>query len=250
MNKELVTRCFARAAGSYEEEAAVQRQIAAQMTSLLHSRIRPGCCRKILELGCGTGLFSRMLADSLKPEQMLLNDICPEMRGQLKDLLSDRIRFERGDAETHPFDGPYDLIASCSTVQWFKDIGAFFTRTHPLLTADGILAFSTFGRDNIKEVTSLTGKGLAYLSPEELTHKLSGLYELLYVREEKILKRFRHPKEVLYHLKRTGVTGVARQRWTKTDLTRFCDAYRALYRNGDDEVVLTYHPIYVIAKRK
>jgi malonyl-CoA O-methyltransferase/biotin synthesis protein BioG len=249
MNKMLITRCFAKAAESYEEEATVQRRVALKMMSLLETHIRPGCCRKILEIGCGTGFFSRMLAGRLQPEQMLLNDICPEMNERLKNLLSEHIHFESGDAETYPFSGKYDLVASCSTVQWFKDIDAFFSRIHSLLTADGMLAFSTFGCDNIKEVTSLTGKGLSYFSREELNGKLSGRYDVLYTSEEKVLKRFKNPGDVLYHLKRTGVTGIDRQKWTRTNLIQFCNDYKTLYGN-DKEVTLTYHPIYVIAKRK
>lgn len=245
----LITRCFAKAAKSYEEEATVQRRIAMKMTSLLETYIHPGGCRKILEIGCGTGLFSRMLADRLKPERMLLNDICPEMCERLKDLLSDSVHFEFGDAETYLFSEKYDLVASCSAVQWLKDIDAFFSRIYPLLTADGIFAFSTFGCDNIKEVTSLTGKGLSYFSQGELSDKLSRRYDVLYASEEKVIKRFKRPKDVLYHLKRTGVTGVDQQKWTKTNLIRFCDDYETLYGNGK-EVTLTYHPIYVITKKK
>ncbi|MDR2916242.1 MAG: malonyl-ACP O-methyltransferase BioC [Tannerella sp.] len=249
MNKELIIRRFAKASASYEEEATVQRQIAVKMASLLTSRINPGYCRKILEIGCGTGIFSRILIDRLKPERMLLNDICPEMHEQVKDIVNDHILFKSGDAETYPFFGKYNLITSCSAIQWFKDPEAFFLRMHQLLTAEGILAFSTFGNDNIREVYSLTGQGLSYLSPEELRNKLSDRYSLLHVSEEKIRKRFRNPKDVLYHLKRTGVTGIRQQQWTREGLMRFCDQYRMLY-SDQEEVTLTYHPIYIIAQKK
>ncbi|MDR0573245.1 MAG: malonyl-ACP O-methyltransferase BioC [Tannerella sp.] len=249
MDKELIIRRFAKASASYEEEATVQRQIAVKMASLLTSHINLGHCRKILEIGCGTGIFSRILINRLKPEQMLLNDICPEMHEQLKDIINDRVLFKSGDAETCPFHEKYNLVASCSTIQWFKDPGAFFLRIHRLLTAEGLLAFSTFGNDNIREVSSLTGQRLSYLSPEELKNKLSARYHLLHVSEEKILKRFKNPKEILYHLKRTGVTGIGQQQWTRDHLIRFCDKYRMLY-NDKEEVILTYHPIYIIAQKK
>jgi malonyl-ACP O-methyltransferase BioC len=249
MDKELMARRFAKAAGSYGGEATVQRQIAAKMTALLDSHFRPGRCRTILEIGCGTGLFSRMLAGSLKPERMLLNDICPEMGEYLKDLLGERIRFESGDAETHPFDGQYDLLASSSAIQWFGDVGAFFRRTCSLLREGGILAFTTFGQDNIREVTSLTGRGLRYLSAGELIGKLPAGYDLLHASEEMLTDWFRSPEDVLRRLKRTGVTGIGRQQWTRADLTRFRDAYNARYRNGR-EVILTWHPIYIIARKK
>ncbi|MDR2680920.1 MAG: malonyl-ACP O-methyltransferase BioC [Tannerella sp.] len=249
MNKKLITRCFAKAAESYEAEATVQRRVAVKMTSLLESFVSPEDCRVILEIGCGTGVFSRMLIDCLKPERMLLNDICPDMHAQLKDILNAHVLFESGDAETYPFKGTYDLAASCSAVQWFGDIDAFFSRICRLLTANGVLAFSTFGTDNMKEVASLTGKGLSYLSPQELTDKLSEQYDILHVSEETVPKKFKNPEEVLYHLKRTGVTGINQQKWTKTSLVRFCNDYKTHYGNGDG-VILTYHPIYVVARKK
>ena len=248
MNKKLITRCFAKAVDSYEGEATVQRQIAVRMISLLEAFVRPGHCRRILEIGCGTGVFSRMLIDCLRPEEMTLNDLCSEMYDRLKDIVGARVVFEPGDAEIYPFGGGYDLVASCSAVQWFGDTDAFFSRTGRLLTAEGILAFSTFGTDNMTEVASLTGKSLSYLSLRELTDMLSGRYEILHASEEKILKKFENPKEVLYHLKRTGVTGFNRQKWTKTRLIRFCNDYKSLYGNGEG-VLLTYHPVYVIARK-
>ena len=249
MNKELITRRFAKASVSYEKEATVQRQIAAKMTSVLSKYIHPEKGKKLLEIGCGTGIFSRMLINLLQPGQMLLNDICPEMHEQLKDIVNDQIRFQAGDAETYPFNEKYDIIASCSAIQWFREPEAFFARMHRLLTTEGILAFSTFGNDNMKEVTTLTGQGLSYFSREILKKKLTDRYKLLYVSEEKIINLFNSPKDVLYHLKRTGVTGIRQQPWTRTRLIRFCNEYCTRYGNRE-EVILTYHPMYIIAQKK
>jgi malonyl-ACP O-methyltransferase BioC len=252
MDKELIARRFAKAAASYGEEATVQRYIARKMAAILAPYLRGKDRPDILEIGCGTGIFSRMLIGLLNPGHMLLNDICPGMHGHLEDIVNDRIVFRPGDAETYPFeqtDETYDLIASCSAIQWFGDPDAFFARMHRLLVADGIFAFSTFGKDNMKEVSTLTGQGLPYLSPEELKRKLSGRYSLLSVSEEKIAKQFRNPEEILHHLKRTGVTGIQRQPWTRTRLVRFCDEYRARYGH-EGEAVLTYHPVYIITQKK
>ena len=251
MNKQLIARCFAKAAASYEEEAAVQRLIASKMMALIEACRPDGRCRMMLEIGCGTGIFSRMLVDRLRPEAVLLNDLCPEMRERLADLLCEHIRFVAGDAETYPFRGrgQYDLVASCSAVQWFREVEGFFRRIHLLLKPEGLLAFSTFGSGNIREVTALTGKGLAYPSPEALRRMLSGGFELLHVSEEKILRTFKTPKDVLYHLKRTGVTGFDRQRWTKAAFLQFCSDYQTRFGNGR-EVTLTYHPVYIIARKR
>ena len=138
---------------------------------------------------------------------LLLNDLCPEMRECICDLLpageplphkpllyddkvelygakvplekakvplygnpliSPAVSFLPCDAETLDFPQGTDLITSCSTLQWFADTERFFTRCHHFLSDGGILAFSTFGKRNMQEIHTLTGHGLEYFSLEEL----------------------------------------------------------------------------------
>lgn len=56
------------------------------------------------------------------------------------------------DAETLDFPQGTDLITSCSTLQWFADTERFFARCHHFLSDGGILAFSTFGKKNMREI--------------------------------------------------------------------------------------------------
>lgn len=248
-DETLIRQRFSRAAGSYEEEATVQRQIAATLVSHLKKDIGPLTPQRILELGCGTGIFSRMLLQAFAPEYLLLNDLCAEMEDKVSDILTERVRFQAGDAEKEVFQGSYNLIASCSALQWFADPQAFFAKAHSLLTPDGILAFTTFGRENLHEITALTGQGLSYLSLQEITLMLADQYQVIYAAEERLTKSFATPMEVLYHLKRTGVTGTTSYRWSKERLSRFCAEYNRQFLS-DGLLPLTYHPIYIIAKRK
>lgn len=69
--------------------------------------------------------------------------------------------------------------------------------------------------------------------------------------------------KVLYHLKQTGVTGLSapvslhteqdhkakEHLWTRRDLYHFCERYTQKFSQGST-VSLTYHPIYIIAKKK
>ena len=65
--------------------------------------------------------------------------------------------------------------------------------------------------------------------------------------------------KVLYHLKQTGVNSLSahssfypkqkRQAWTRRDLQYFCERYTQEFTQGTS-VSLTYHPIYIIAKKK
>lgn len=249
INKQLVSRRFSRVVDSYNREAVVQKRIAYRMSDMLNHYL-PRPCNKVLEIGSGTGFLTRRLMDTLHPQKLVLNDICREMSTCFTDLLgSGRATFLAGDAERLTFPQGQDLIVSCSVMQWFVSPEQFFERCNTLLNRKGYFAFTTFGRDNLKEVTSVTGTGLHYRTLTELEDALKAHYEIVKATEERICLTFSTPFEVLYHLKRTGVTAVQQQAWTMGDLQAFCDKYAQLFSKGDS-VTLTYHPIYIIAKKK
>ena len=67
MDKRLIAERFARARGTYSHEARVQQQVAEKMLQLLTERASP-LFRRIVEFGCGTGSYSRLLLHKLQPE--------------------------------------------------------------------------------------------------------------------------------------------------------------------------------------
>ena len=89
MNKTIIAERFSKAIATYPREANVQRQIADKMIRLLKKYILSPC-PKVIEFGCGTGVYSRMLLRTLRPEELLLNDLCPEMRYCCEDLLREK----------------------------------------------------------------------------------------------------------------------------------------------------------------
>ena len=180
MNKRLIAERFSKAITTYPKEANVQRQIAGKMIRLLTEHI-PSPCSKVIEFGCGTGIYSRMLLQALRPEELLLNDLCPDMKYCCEDLLMKKqVSFLPGDAETVSFPTESTLITSCSALQWFESPENFFERCNTLLNNQGYFAFSTFGKENMKEIRELTGNGLPYRSREELEVALSPHFDILY----------------------------------------------------------------------
>ena len=143
-----------------------------------------------------------------------------------------------------------DLITSCSTLQWFNDPKEFFARCHRFLSEDGYLAFSTFGTENMREIRTLTGHGLDYLPIEALKELLAPHFETVYAEEEIVSLPFSTPLQVLQHLKETGVTGTEKKVWTRGRLQTFCNSYTEQFRREDGNVTLTYHPIYIVTRRK
>ena len=66
--------------------------------------------------------------------------------------------------------------------------------------------------------------------------------------EEQIPAFFSSPKDVLQHIKYTGVNGIESTRWTKKDLLRFTTEFEKFYSENVG-YSLTYHPVYVIGKK-
>ncbi|WP_454881616.1 malonyl-ACP O-methyltransferase BioC [Sphingobacterium detergens] len=254
IDKQRVRSRFSKAAQSYHAAAVVQGQIAEKIINLLRNLflISPD---RVLEIGCGTGLFSRLLLQDLSPKHTIFNDICPEMIKSVMNIVLSQHSLQHysficADAETCSLPDGLDLITSCSTIQWFEDPSAFFTRCHTALQAHGILAFSTFGEENMREISSTTGVGLTYRTQSALVAELLALgYEILSVEEELLSLSFESPLQVLSHLKKTGVTGIKNHRWTKSKLQAYCTEYIDRYAVGT-RVPLTYHPIYIIAKKR
>ena len=249
MNKTLITERFTKAAHTYGHEAEAQKRIAEHMAALLGSHLHNFWPNRIAEFGCGTGNYSRLLFKQYFSKEMLMNDICGEMRHCCKELLEKGAQFEVGDAEHFCFPKECDLITSCSTLQWFDNPSVFFGHCSQYLGQQGYLAFSTFGLDNMKEVRQIAGYGLPYRSLSELIEGLQPYYEIVHAEEQVLTYHFDHPMSVLRHLKQTGVTGITSQQWTRGRLNDFCDAYQLQFKSSKG-VSLTYHPLYIIAKKK
>lgn len=250
MDKVKIAQRFANACKSYNQEAVAQYRIACHLSELMKKFV-PLSPKSVLEIGCGTGQFSRLMLKQLRPKQALLNDLCPEMQPELADILSTGVSFYPGDAEHLSLPTNQQLIASCSAVQWFTNIPLFLEKCYTVLAANGFLVFSTFGPDNMKEIKSLTGMALSYYSLEKWKQWLSPNYDLIHSEEEQIVLTFDNPVKVLYHLKQTGVTGISSNTpWTKGKLDIFNQQYQEKYSTKDGKVQLTYHPIYFIVKKQ
>ena len=88
----------------------------AQYHAYLMGRI-PEQCRQILEIGCGTGAFSRLLAG--RAEKVLAIDLSPQMirLARERSKLYPNIDFVAGDVMTHHLpDEQFDCIATLTTL--------------------------------------------------------------------------------------------------------------------------------------
>lgn len=247
--KRIVTR-FTRALDSYDRSADAQQQICQHLISILthHTDMR---FSHVLEIGCGTGGFTRQLKASAVVDEWLLNDLCEACRHRLTTLLAGQsASFLPGDAETLQFPGRFDLICSASVFQWMKQPEKFLQKLNTILSPGGTLIFSTFAPGNLVEVKQITGAGLDYPTAQQLKAWLEDDFHLHYFKEDEIILTFDTPLDVLRHMKNTGVTATATGRWTQGKQEVFCREYKALYATNKNQVKLTYRPLYVLAVKK
>jgi malonyl-CoA O-methyltransferase len=252
LNKKRIAQSFRKSLDTYNQHAIVQDRICSK---LMHALI-DHCgteFQQTLEIGAGTGLLTAKLLEQCSIQKLIINDLVAETVGNISMLCqghsSTEVEFIMGDAEKLQFKAFNNLIISASTVQWFENLPSFFDTMREILTTNGIFAFTTFGMYNMKEITSIEGNTLSYSPLSDLRNILAEKFEILWMMEEQIPLHFSSPKEILQHIKRTGVNGIESTRWTKNDLIQFSTAYDKFF-TIDKGYSLTYHPVYAICKNK
>jgi malonyl-CoA O-methyltransferase len=105
----------------------------------------------ILELGCGTGVFTRHLL-TMSINKLTLNDISPAMIDTLQSHLSvpSNTKFLIGNAEKICL-GKSDLICANAVFQWFLNPMVTLKHLKSSLNKKGTLLFSTFGPETLIE---------------------------------------------------------------------------------------------------
>ena len=255
INKSHVALRFAQAGQSYSGHAVVQKQIAQHLFELIGEycpNLLSHLSLNIFEIGCGSGNLSHLLMENLQFKKLILNDLYSEIQQHF--LANAKIEYLIGDIEQLEFPEDLNLIASSSALQWVTNLEAIFQKGFLTLNHQAYFCFSTFGQRNLEEIKALTGQGLDYLSVKNIQCLLEkNGFEILHISEQIAHLNFDHPKHVLQHLKATGVTATASNfRWTKQTLADFYQDYQQFSFSdelGQQQYLLTYHPIYCIARR-
>ena len=241
IDKNQVAQHFSAAAKSYDHEAFVQQQINRRLVQMLLQHGKKQFDR-VLEIGCGTGGLTRLLNQNCEVVHWVLNDLYDSKRF---DFLS-QVEFISGDAETIDLDGDFNLIASASAVQWFERPSEILKKWAGLLVSDGLLLFSGFLPDNFCEVRAACGLGLDYFTAEQWQGWLEPYFDIKAFETAKYRLSFHHPREVLHHIRATGVGGVGAG-CGNFRLAKFCRRYP---KQDENSCELTYAPFYVLAEKK
>lgn len=250
-DKELVASFFKASATTYEKSAVIQRDISRNLISVLQRFTNVGYSR-VLEIGCCTGILTEILCESAAIDTLFINDLVPDYCAYARERILKRvhtIQSHPGDIEKVPLPGELDLIISSSTLQWMADLPALIRKISGALNSAGYLAFAIFSPGTMGEISALTGRGLRYHSNEELTAMLAEDFNLLTLHSGKRQIFFPSLREILQHIRQTGVGGLQKVRWNLRELLDFERRYKAQFIT-DYGLPITYISTVVVAEKK
>jgi len=173
IHKKQVRRSFSSASDSYDAHAVLQREIGDRLIAHLDfTKLEP---KRILDIGCGTGYFTRLLRARFKRAEIVVLDLSESMvkttrKGHLRRMpWHGRHLHTSADAAALPLKPEsFDLVCSNLAMQWLPDPELMLKEMRRVLAPGGLMLFSTFGRRTLSELR----QSLAEIDPDHAGHVL------------------------------------------------------------------------------
>ena len=150
-----ISKAFNLHAAEYERTAKVQQEIGERLLERLqYLNIAP---QRILDLGCGPGVFSRELAKMYPKAQVVGLDLAQVMLMHARKKHSWRRKWPlvTADMQHMPFAaGAFDLVFANQVVHWGSSLVQVFRELNRVMNAKACLMFTTLGPDTFKELKS------------------------------------------------------------------------------------------------
>ena len=248
-----IRQSFDRAAPHYDRYAFLQREVESRLLERIEfQRHQPDM---ILDLGCGTGSATRMLAAQFEQADVVALDWAPAMLAETGAREgTDRVHRLCADMHFLPLaTRSVDLIFSSLALQWSYDLPAIFREFRRIMKPDAMLVFTCFGPDTLHELKQ------AWRAVDDRPH-VNDYPDMHDVGDELLAAGFREPvmdaerltleypdvMSLMRELKGIGAHNVASQRahglTGKTHLKMMLDAYEQ-FRRGD-RYPASYEVIY------
>ncbi len=258
LDKNAIRQSFDRAAPSYDHHAVLQREVESRLLERIEfQRLEPGV---ILDLGCGTGSASRILASQFHRANIIALDWAPAMLAKIEPGKSVGSNTDIGvcrvcaDMHALPLAArSVDLVFSSLALQWAYDLPAIFREFRRVMKADAMLVFTCFGPDTLYELKQ------AWRAVDNLPH-VNDYPDMHDIGDELLAAGFSEPvmdaerltleypdvMSLMRELKGLGAHNVASQRLHgltgKTRLKTMLQAYEPFRR--DNRYPASYEVIY------
>ena len=257
LNKNKIRSDFSKAASTYNNAAIVQAEICERTLERLQMlKLDP---TSILDIGSGTGKSVRALKTQFSDAYVVASDFAFPMLTQSKCKPAICC-----DAQFLPIkNASIDLIFSTSTFQWCEDLNQLFVECMRVLKKNGVLVFSTFGPDTLKELRQ------SWAEIDHLNHVhqfidmhhigdslLANQFHDPVVDREIIVIEYQNLRQLLMDLKATGSRNkfisrdgnLAQGLLGKKKFKQLAQMYNT-FRLEDDSLPATYEVIYGYARK-
>lgn len=157
IDRQAMRAAFEKAASSYDAVAVLQQEVANRLVDRMDvMAMKPV---SILDAGSGTGFVSQLLAERFPKAKITALDLAHNMLKHAKSKRSFKQRWNKqfnyvnAEVENLPFaDASVELVISGLTLQWCQDLPKVFKEFKRVLAPGGLLLFSSFGPDTLKEL--------------------------------------------------------------------------------------------------
>ena len=258
--KKEICNAFNQHARAYEKAAIVQQEIGCRLFERLsYLNIKP---RYILDLGCGSGVFSKQLKQRY-PEALVVGfDLAVMMlrQAEAKQSLFKKWSLVCGDMATLPFaSGIFDLVFANQTIHWAGSLeeGAMarlMGELNRVMNVGGCLMFSTLGLDTFCELRESWSKvhSYAHINTFVDMHDLGDVMLAEHfidpvVDMEMLSLHYPTLSKLLHALKAQGVRNINPERnkgLTGRQSFRDFEVAMAKFRTESGQFPLTYEVVY------
>lgn len=232
VDKIILMRNFSRYVHLYDKYAEVQRMAA----RLLSAELPSEDISRVLEIGCGTGIYTAILKERFGSAHIKAIDISARAVAVAADKI-EGVDFSACDAESARFPGDYDLITSNAALQWLVNLEDAAEKYKAALSGKGIFLFSIFGPETFKELDSCLSEALkgrsitsrSFADQQSLEALLRKYFQEVRVKETMVQREYTSLRELLDTIKYTGTRGDGVQGgiiWRRTLLQEIEDIYK------------------------
>ncbi|OIO73035.1 MAG: malonyl-[acyl-carrier protein] O-methyltransferase BioC [Elusimicrobia bacterium CG1_02_37_114] len=263
IDKEIIIKNFSKYAKYYDQYSDIQNLCALKLINRIEtdnfavfSQGQEGFIR-ILDVGCGTGNYTKLLRNKFQTAQIKAMDISGEMIQIAKKKLKHKeIEFIVADGETINFRERFDIISSNVSFQWFENLEKTLFKYKELLNLNGSIIFSIFGpltffelekslKETFKEHEQITAHN--FIKKQDMEKILRRLFNEVEIEEEILKEKYASLLDLLKTIKYTGTRGngiMAGTPWSLNTITELENIYRKEFSAQKGKIITTYQVFF------
>ncbi|MGM0380758.1 MAG: methyltransferase domain-containing protein [bacterium] len=257
MDSDKIKESFCSAARTYDRHSSIQQAVAERLIEFMPADRE---FKSILEIGCGTGIYTDMLVEKYSTARICCIDIAPEMVNRARQhFKNEDIEWLVGDAREILLDEKVSLVTGSSTVHWVQPLDELFGNINRQLYNHGQLVVNVMLQGTLKELHNLR----RHIAPDKfetpvlpgrrqvLTRLEESGFEVLKSRQEEIVQQYASARDFLTSLSEQGVTPCStgsKVHFNRGELEKLSELYEENH-STEDGVKASYNVLELRAEK-